>query len=97
MTTFRMIAAGLALSLAACTSAPPSDGLARSFRDGQWVLEGHRHGDPVLHFDACEGCARMFRGAWREELAQLERDISQARAAKASAAPVSSNTPGGDQ
>lgn len=82
------------LALTACAATPPEDGVARVQVDGRWVIQGHNHADAVLHFDRCEGCARLFRGAWRDELGQLQQDLQAAQAARAQTAPVSSPTGG---
>lgn len=89
----RLLAPLLALALTACASSPPDDGLPRVRVDGAWVLQGHKHADPTLHLDACQGCAAEFRRAWRGELQQLQAEVTAARA-QTSTAPVSSPTGG---
>lgn len=96
----RLLALFLALALAACASSPPADGIPRVYVDGAWLIQGHTHGDAVLHL-GCPGvgpdgrqlpggCAAEFRlgvDGRLNEIVQAQR----ARAAQpASVAPASS-------
>lgn len=86
----RLLAALLALALAACAAPPPQDGLPRVHVDGEWRIQGHKHGDPVLRLDACEGCGIAFRQAVDGRLIEIQQAAQKARA---SVAPVASPAP----
>lgn len=72
--------------LAACVAGPvpPSDGLPRVHVDGAWLIPGHKHGDPVLHLDACQGCATEFARAVDQRLVEIQQAAQKARAERAS-------------
>lgn len=85
----RLLSLLLALALAACaTPQPPQDGLPRVYVDGAWLIQGHKHGEPVLRLDACEGCGIAFRQAVDARLVEIQKAAQKARAA--SVAPVAS-------
>lgn len=98
----RLLSLLLALALAACASSPPADGIPRVLVDGEWRIQGHTHGDAVLHL-GCPGvgpdgrqlpggCAAEFRlgvDGRLNEIVQAQR-ARAAQPAPSSVAPASS-------